>query len=147
MLFLDANYFLRFLTDSDLPKTIEMTNTANQLFAAIEAGDVQVTTNEVVIHEVAYTLTSKNSYGVSPEVVAERLAVILRLAGFRFPAGTKQRCLRALEVWSSFPTIGFADALMVATVENSEIKLATFDSHFRSIPNIALWDPETLSTS
>lgn len=143
MIFLDSNYFLRFIAQDEDPASIEMVRVAKLLFDAVESGALEVTTNDVVIHEVAYMLTARVGYGLPVGRVAEQLSVILRQPGFRLSAGSKRRCLRALEVWTENPVLGFADALIVASVEETDIALATFDSHFNRIPGITRWTPDS----
>jgi predicted nucleic acid-binding protein len=55
--------------------------------------------------------------------------------------GHKRRYLRALDIWANHPRLGFVDALTVAIVENSDLRLATFDTDFDRSPNIQRWSP------
>jgi predicted nucleic acid-binding protein len=141
VILLDANYFLRYLVQPSTPELRVMAETANALFAAVERGDVEVTTTEVVLHEVAYVLASKAHYALPAADIVTGLATILRLPGMRFPRGEKKRYLRALELWASFPALGLADALVAATALERGVQLATFDRDFDRIPELERWDP------
>ncbi len=65
------------------------------------------------------------------------------LPGLSFPSGDKGIYLRALELWSQHPTFGFADSVIAARCERSSHQLATFDKHFRDLPFLEFWRPET----
>lgn len=138
MIFLDANYFLRYLTQPDNPKTHAMHERASALFAVVERGEVEVATSEAVLAEVAFVLASKLQYHRPAEVIATYLGPIIRMRGLRLPRGRKRLYLRALDIWSARPSLGFVDALTVATVEETEIALATFDRHFNTMANVRL---------
>lgn len=113
------------------------------LFLAIERGEVEVTTTEVVLHEVIYVLASKKHYAVPPAEIAAMLGLILRLPGFRLPRGDKRVYFRALDLFASHAKLGFADAVVAARVERLGIPLATFDADFDDIPTISRWTGQT----
>jgi predicted nucleic acid-binding protein len=133
MIFLDANIFLRYLVEPDGPDNQARHDSVAALFAA--------TTSEAVLAEVAYILASKRQYNLPTVEIAAYLAPIIRLPGLRLPRGRKRLYLRALEIWSEFSRLGFVDALTAATVERSELRLATFDTDFDSLPDIRRWHP------
>jgi predicted nucleic acid-binding protein len=141
MIFLDANIFLRYLVEPDGPDNQARHDSVAALFAAIELGDEAATTSEAVLAEVAYLLASKRQYDLPTVEIAAYLAPIIRLPGLRLPRGRKRLYLRALEIWSEFSRLGFVDALTAATVERSELRLATFDTDFDSLPDIRRWHP------
>ncbi len=139
MIFLDANYFLRWLvapvtTDDAVRKSI-----AIALFVRLEQDEVEATTSEAILAEVAFVLTSKRQYGVDVEIAAESLATAVRLPGLKFAPGKKQQYLRALALWIDRPTLGFVDALTAALVEDSDYLLATFDADFDGLDGIVYW--------
>lgn len=145
MIFLDANYFLRYLVRPEDTENLARHEHAAALFAAAERGEAQVTTSEAVLAEVAFILASKRQYHIRPEIVADYLAPVIRMRGLKLPRGRKRLYLRALEIWAARPSLGFVDALTVATVEETEIDLATFDRHFNTMPNVRLFaDSEEL---
>jgi predicted nucleic acid-binding protein len=112
---------------------------AGALFEAVELGEEEATTSEAALAEVAFILASKRQYNLPPAEIAAYLSPIIRLQGLRLPRGRKGLYLRALEIWSDLPRLGFVDALTVATVEHSELRLTTFDADFDSLPNIRRW--------
>ena len=146
MIFLYANVFLRYLVAPSTPQIQAMAETARVLFEAVERGDEEITTTEVVLHEVAYILASKNQYNLPIADIITGLRTILRLPGFRLARGQKRLYLRALDLWDTYPKLGFADAIVAASVEQRSIPLATFDADFDQIPGITCWQPPQRGT-
>jgi len=145
MIFLDANYFLRFLVQTDTLDNQIKHEMAASLFDALEVGETEATTSEAALAEVAFVLASKRQYNLPAGDVAAYLAPIIRLPGLRLPRGRKRLYLRALEIWTEHPGLGFVDALTAATVEHSEMLLATFDSDFDAFPDVRRWQPSAES--
>jgi predicted nucleic acid-binding protein len=145
VIFLDANYFLRYLVQPDSLDNRTKHEIAAALFEAIERGDEEATTSGAVLAEVAFVLASKRQYDLPASDIAAYLASILRLQGLKLPRGRKLLYLRATDIWASRPKLGFVDALTAATVENSNLRLATFDSDFDGMPNIRRWSNSTES--
>jgi predicted nucleic acid-binding protein len=139
VIFLDTNIFLRFLVQGQSPPNQARHDVAAALFEAIERGDEQATTSEAVLAEVAFVLASKRQYHLSPETIAAYLGPIIRLPGLHLPRGRKRLYLRALDIWVTKPRLGFVDALTAATVEESDVRLATFDRDFSALPGVRLW--------
>lgn len=104
MIFLDANFFLRTLTRSSHPDTQRMNQMVGDLFRRAEKGEVEVTTSDAVIPEVAFILTAKAHYNLSAGDAAGRLSALLRLRGFKLRE--KRVVLRALDVWAVNPKLG-----------------------------------------
>lgn len=143
MIFLDANYFLRYLVQPDGPGNLTRHELATVLFEAVERGDERVTTSEAVLAEVAFVLSSRRQYSFAPDDIAAYLAPIIRLPSLKLPRGRKRLYLRALEIWTEHPKLGFVDSLTAADVEDSDLRLATFDSDFNAMPNIRHWMPSS----
>ncbi len=141
MIFLDANYILRYLVKPVTTAQQAMAETTRSLFRAVERGEEVVTTSEVVLHEVIYVLASKKHYNLPSNDIATKLGIILRLKGFRLPRGEKRLYLRALDLYATYPRLGFADAVVAARVEREGIPLASFDSDFDAIPGVVRWQP------
>ena len=141
MTLLDASFILRYLVRPTTPETRAMAEIARALFAAVQRGEEEVTTTEVVLHEVAYVLASKRHYNVPPADVVAALRTIRLLPGLKLPRGQKRRYLRALDICATHPTLGFADAVVAASAEQQAIPLATFDAHFDRLPTITRWQP------
>ena len=141
MIFLDANIFLRHLVAPTIPATEMMQEIASALFAAVERGEEEITTSEVVLHEVCYVLESKSHYGLPPETIVGYLAPILRLGGFKLPRGDKQIYLRALEIFVANPKLQFSDSVIAARSEHQNVPLATFDEALGRLPSLTRWLP------
>ncbi len=138
MIFLDANVFLRAITESTT--AIEaMAASARNLFHAAGRGEEEITTSEAVISEVAFILNAKRHYGLPPAEVAARLRPFIGLSQLRLAPGAKDRYLHALDLWSEHPRLGFVDALTAVTVAQTDVMLATFDSDFDGVPDITRW--------
>lgn len=139
MIFLDANIFLRVLGGGNDAHVQQ----AAGLLRQIQRGAVQATTSEVVIHEVCYVLNSRSQYGRSVGEIVDAMTAILLWPGLRFGGNDKDLYVRALNLWSQHPKLGFADAVIAARCERSGHELATFDRHFRDLPFLNVWQPET----
>ena len=143
MIFLDANIFLRQLTSSSDEATVPLEKLALDLFERVELNDLDVTTSEVVIHEVCFILSSPRQYGLEPADFISDLAYLLSLAGMRFPRGDQATYLRALDLYLERPKLEFSDAVIAARSEAAGHDLATFDRHFDAIPTLTRWDWDT----
>jgi predicted nucleic acid-binding protein len=141
VIFLDANYFLRYLTHPTIPATEAMHATATALFRAVARGEEEVTTSEAVLAEVALVLSSKHQDNLPSAAVAAYLAPILRLANLRLPRGQRWLWLRGLDFWAATPQLGFVDALTAAYAERPATALASFDTDFDRILGITRWQP------
>lgn len=139
MIFLDANFFLRALTQPASPDVAAMSRIARDLFLMVDRGEAEVTTSEAVIAEVAFVLASKNLYNLPVADVAARLAAVLRPRGVRLR--DKRIILQALDLWAATPKLGFVDALTATYTQQPDIELATFDTDFDGLPGIARWQP------
>lgn len=139
MMFVDANVFLRALTQSSLPDVQFMGRIARNLFRRVDQGEIEVTTSEAIIAEVAFVLTSKAHYHLPASDAADRLATVVQMRGVRLR--DKHAVLHALELWSAYPKLGFVDALAAAHAQQADIELATFDTDFDGLPGISLWRP------
>jgi predicted nucleic acid-binding protein len=139
MIFVDANLLLRVLTEPTSQKTAHFHKVATSLLRQAETGGIEFTTSDAVLAEVAFILTSKNHDNFPVPEAAEMLAAIARLRGFRHE--NKRTLLRALDIWTEFPRIGFVDALTAAYARAPGMLLATFDTDFDRIPGIDHWEP------
>lgn len=121
MIFLDANVILRYLVAPSTPEIRRMAEIARALFEAVERGDEEITTAEVVLHEVAYVLAAKTHYNLPVPIVTGNLRALLCLPGFRLPRGQKRLYLHALDLWEAHPKLGF-------------------DGDFDAVPNLSRWE-------
>jgi predicted nucleic acid-binding protein len=138
MIFLDANVLLRALTESDDPKDQHMSQMAGRLLRLVELGEVEVTTSDAVLGEVAFMLTARSHYNEPPTEAAAKMAAVLSLRSFKMLE--KRMGLRGLEIWSAYPHLGFVDAHVAAYVEAPDMRLATLNTHFDELPEIVRWD-------
>jgi predicted nucleic acid-binding protein len=139
MIFVDANVILRALTWSSQPEVQRMSLVAGELFRRVDRREVEITTSDAVVAEVAYILTAKTHYGVAVDDASARIATILRMPGFRLPE--KRFVIRALELWVEHPKLDFVDVLTASYALRPGIELATFDRDFDRFPDITRWVP------
>jgi hypothetical protein len=78
---------------------------------------------------------------MTADEIAERLRPIIGLAHLHVPRGRRHLYLRALDLWTTYPKLGFVNALTAAMVEGTDVKLATFDSDFNALQGIDRWSP------
>ncbi|MBW3633337.1 MAG: type II toxin-antitoxin system VapC family toxin [Chloroflexi bacterium] len=139
MIFLDANILLRALVDPTDAASRQLNEVAIDLMRHANRGDVEVTTSDAVLAEVAFILTGRAHYQLSASVAARLISPIIQLRGFRHPE--KRAILHALEIWASVPRLGFVDALTLAYAQAPGMRLATFDTDFDGLPGIDCWQP------
>lgn len=142
MIFLDANIILRLLTPPATPEDDSRKIIVRRLFERVANGEVEVTTSELVLHEVAYVLCSSKQYRYPVAEVAPVLRDMIQWTGFSIPAGDLRIFLLALELWERHPRLEFSDAVIASRCDWAGHELATFDSHFDAIPFLTLWQPE-----
>jgi predicted nucleic acid-binding protein len=140
MIFVDANFFLWAFTEPPDQDAQYFYDAAIAFLHRAEGDGIEFTTSDAVLAEVAYTLTSKRHHNIPVTTAAEALASIVRRRGFRY--GDKRILLRALDIWTEFPRIGFVDALTAAYARTPGMLLATFDSDFDRLPGIDRWQPD-----
>jgi predicted nucleic acid-binding protein len=139
MIFVDTNVFLRFLTKPSDSASADMNRIASGLFERVASGEAEITTSEVVLHEVCYVMMSAKHYGLPAGTVVDLMRTLLNLKGFRFDAGEKSIYLRALDILASDPKLEYADAVIAARVERLGIPLATFDERLGNLASITRW--------
>jgi predicted nucleic acid-binding protein len=141
VIFLDANILLRYLAPADSEALRRMRSTARSLLLRLEAGEIEATTSEVVLHEICYVLTSPKQYGIPVEQAIAAIEPILRLRAIRFPPGDAEIYLRALQIWKRNPKLEFSDSVIAARCEANGWQLATFDRVLGSLPEVDRWQP------
>ena len=133
--FLDANVFIRFITQDDP----EQSRAARAVFNELRQGILAGTTSEGVIAEIVWVLGSKVLYNLPRLAIQESLKSILSLNALQFPA--KQACLRALGYYTA-TNVSFVDALIVAHMELQGIAtIISFDRDFDRFPAINREEP------
>lgn len=134
MIFVDANVFLRHLTQPATAEDVQAKRLAARLFKAAEEGTVDVTTADATVAEVAFILTSAHHYGASRADAAATIAALLDLRGVRM--ASKAECLHALDLWAREPRLSFPDALAAAYSALRGYTVATFDRRLAGTPGV-----------
>lgn len=133
--FLDTNIFLRHLTKDDLVQS----PACFALIQAIERGEVQVWTSELVIFEVIFTLASRNLYNLSRVTIRDLLLPLINLPGIKLPK--KRLYQRAFELYTSLP-VNYPDAYNAALMESrKQPEIYSYDTDFDKIPGVIRQEP------
>lgn len=136
MIFVDANIFVRALTNDDPVRA----QACVDLLRRVDRAETEIVTCEAVITEVVYVLSSRSRYGLSHEEIRSRLAPLLRMRGLRLPG--KQIYLEALDLYASHPSLDFEDTLCVAQMRHLGIdEILSYDRDFERLPDIARVEP------
>lgn len=136
MRYIDANILVRCISN-DHP---QMSAASEALFQRLEQGEEQAMVLEATIAEVIYVLSSRRLYDLEREHIREVLFKLLSSTGLIL--ATKERCLRALDLFAGNHRINFADALIVAAAEVDEPhEVYSFDRGFDSIAGITRIEP------
>lgn len=132
--FLDANVFLRYLTN-DVPHQAQA---AEQLLRAAARGQMELVTNVLVLAEIVWTLES--FYGLSKQDVATKVLAILNTPGLEV-----ERADLALQAATDYAAlnIDFIDAYNAAWMRDAGIsRVHTFDrKHYRRFGDIEVLVP------
>lgn len=137
MRFLDANIFLRHLTQDDPVKA----QACLALFRAIGQGTVKAWTSDLVVAEVVFVLGSKRGaqYGYDRSQIRDGLLPLLLLPGLALPS--KPLYPRIFALYTTF-TIDFIDAYHAALVELSpQPELYSYDRDFDRVTSIKRLEP------
>lgn len=135
MQFVDTNIFIRHLTRDDPEKA----EACFALFQKAERNEVTLTTNEAVIAEVVYVLSSRTLYSLSRGAIRALLYPILSLQGLKLP--NRRMYLRALDVYAA-TNLDFEDALIVAHMERLKMSdLVSYDRGFDHVPGVVRLEP------
>ncbi len=128
--FLDTNIIIRYATQDD----VLLSQKARRILKKIELGTIEATTNESVLSECVFVLSSKNLYGFTRTKVGTVLRAILLLQGLKIPH--KSMYLQAIGLYVS-SKMDFSDAVIAAEMQRQKIThIFSFDRHFDSIVGI-----------
>jgi uncharacterized protein len=131
----DANIFVRLLTGDDPQKA----SRCLALFKRARLGEVNFTTSESIIAEVAYVLTSPRSYRIPRAAVAAALRPLLVDPGLQIDH--KATVLSALDLWKD-STLDFADCMAAARGRHTGLHgVYSYDRDFDRIPGIRRLEP------
>jgi predicted nucleic acid-binding protein len=107
MRFVDANIFLRAITEADPIKA----EACKALLRCVDGGEEEITTCEAVISEGVSVLLSPRIYGLDRREIRARLSPLLRMRGLRL--ARKHLYLEALDIYAQHPALDFEDVLCV----------------------------------
>jgi predicted nucleic acid-binding protein len=132
--FVDANVFLRYLTNDDPEKASRV----GSLLDRAAAGEIRLMTTEMVIAEVVWVLEA--SYGLKNHQVAYMVRAILASPGIEVING--QFVARALDYYLSH-NIDFIDGYIAAVMEKRKVvDIFSFDrKHMGRIKAITRKEP------
>ncbi len=137
MKFLDTNIIIRYLTRDDEDKA----EACYRLFQRANRGEEELFTCEAIITEAVYVLSSRRApYKLSHTEIRERLTPILTIRGLRLPQ--KRVYMEALDIYASFPSLDFEDALAVAHMKRQGInEIVSYDRDFDQVAGIQRVEP------
>ncbi|MGH2460739.1 MAG: PIN domain-containing protein [Chloroflexota bacterium] len=136
MRFVDSNVFLRFLTRDDEGKA----QACHEMFQRLDRGEEEAATNELIVAELTYVLSSRSHYNLTHDEIRARLVPMLNLRGLRL--SRKRLCFRALDLYVTFPTLDFEDAFAVASMEDGEVaEIYSYDRDFDALPTLRRIEP------
>jgi uncharacterized protein len=134
--FIDANVFIRYLTQDDPAKAMA----SGALIEALARSEDEAMTSEAVIAEIFYVLTSRAHYGLDRADAAERVRPIVLAQGLRLP--NKGTVVRGLDVYSTYRALDIEDALSVAHIESAGVsEILSFDRGFDHVEGIVRVEP------
>ncbi len=137
MRFVDTNVFLRYLTRDDEVKA----EACYRLFQRAKQGEEELFTCEAIITEVVYVLSSPRApYRLSRSDIRSRLIPLLTLQGLNIPQ--RHVYVRALDLYSSHPSLDFEDALAVAHMEQQGVtEIVSYDKDFDRVTGLQRTEP------
>jgi predicted nucleic acid-binding protein len=137
MKYLDANVFIRYISQDDEAKAADCL----RLFERLSHDEEECFITESVVGEVVYVLTSPAlGYLLAAEGLGDALRPLLQFPSIELP--NKTRCLRALDIYSERPFLGFEDALIIAHMEAEGIgEVYSYDRDFDRVPGLTRVEP------
>jgi uncharacterized protein len=133
--FADTNLFLRYLTN-DIPAQAD---TVETLLKRAAKGDALLTTTNLVIAEIVWTLES--FYRLSKKDISNKVLAILNTRGLNVEDSD---LLLQAAVWYAEKNVDFIDAFNAAWMLQQDIsKVATFDlKHFNRFDGLTVEAPQ-----
>ena len=126
--FVDANVFLRLLTQDDPVKATRVLG----LLERAERGDVRLVTSEAIVAEVVFVLSSPVLYHFPKPQVASILEPVLENPGLTIDH--KQAVLSALSRFGQM-NLDFEDCLAIAHIDRQGLDgIYSYDRHFDRAP-------------
>jgi len=130
---IDSNIFLRHIRQDHPDHSLR----SSAYIARIEAGELTVTTNELVVFETVYTLQS--FYHMSKPDIAAVLLPIIALPGLKIPS--KARLRRTLD-WYVRYNLSFVDAYLAVLAQQQGLpELVSFDRNYDRVSGVRRVEP------
>jgi predicted nucleic acid-binding protein len=141
MQFLDSHVLLRHLTNDDPGRGAA----CFALIRDIEQGKLSVWTSDLVIAEVVFVLSNKNTYNLSRGTIRDLLLPLINLSGIKVP--NKRVYHRVFELYTTLP-LDYIDAYHVALMEMHGLtSILSYDKHFDQVMGIQRQEPQAQSAS
>jgi predicted nucleic acid-binding protein len=134
VIFLDTNVLVEALGRPESERVATRQAAAQLLLTQVAEGVVAATTSEAILVEAAKVLADENSYGLPVQDVAAYLTAFVSSVGLRLEP--KRIYVRAFDLWTERPSLGFVDALTIAYAEQGDVQLASFDRRLLASPGI-----------
>ncbi len=132
---IDANVIIRYLIGDDVVKQRKSRGLINR----IRTDQEEVSTTDVIIHEVCYILSASTHYNLTHQDIRDRLYPLLEMPALH--VANKNMCLEALNIFASGEKIDFSDALSVAYVRNGLAGgIYSFDRKLDNVPGSNRFD-------
>ncbi len=133
--FLDSNILLRHLTNDDPQRG----QACFALIRAIEQGELSVWTSDLVIAEVVFVLSNKNTYHLKRETIRDLLLPLINLPGLKL--AHKRLYGRIFELYTTLP-LDYIDAYHAALMEQrGSAEIMSYDKHFDQVEGIQRREP------
>ena len=133
--FLDSNVLLRHLTNDD-PVAGQA---CFEIIQAIEQGELSAWTSDLVIAEVVFVLSNKNTYNLDRETIRDLLLPLIELPRLKLPH--KRLYRRVFELYTTLP-LDYIDAYHVTLMERRGTRsVLSYDRHFDQVPGIDRLEP------
>lgn len=137
---LDANIFLRYLVDPTTPELDRQHQLVSKLFLSLADQSTVATVTKTTLSEVFFVLTSPKIYAFSPADAVALMRPLIALRGLKLPG--REVVELALDLYVSYPALGFDDCLLAAHSLTSDVPVCTFDRHFDRIPGLRRIEPD-----
>ncbi|KKQ75255.1 MAG: PilT protein domain protein [Candidatus Woesebacteria bacterium GW2011_GWB1_38_5b] len=124
--FLDANIFLRYITNDSK----YLSPKAEKVFQAIGKREINGFANILVLHEVIYTL--EHAYNTKRNIIVEKISKLIKLSNLDFLDIDKIQFLESLRDYERIK-VDFPDCIYKQIAKKDKLKILSFDKDFQRI--------------